>query len=176
MAGAGEETPRLQRRRPLSEERKAELEARGGVGFGRPPEATRFRKGQSGNPAGRPKAARALKTDVAEVLDLEVTVNMPAGPTPMRMQQAMVMSIAAKAAKGDVRAAQAMIALISLTLPERVKDPPHAVRLDPVEQAMLEDILKQMGLGEPAPGEPPPDQRPTSSTEAAHPIDDWDIV
>jgi hypothetical protein len=32
------------------------------VGYGRPPLATRFRAGQSGNPRGRPKGARNLST------------------------------------------------------------------------------------------------------------------
>jgi hypothetical protein len=32
------------------------------VGYGRPPLATRFRPGQSGNPRGRPKGARNLSS------------------------------------------------------------------------------------------------------------------
>jgi hypothetical protein len=39
-----------------------------GVGYGRPPEHTRFRKGHSGNPKGRPKGTRNLLTDVQEEL------------------------------------------------------------------------------------------------------------
>ncbi len=48
------------------------------VGFGKPPVAHRFRKGQSGNPAGRPKRSpykRArLRQALLERLDGQVTV------------------------------------------------------------------------------------------------------
>jgi hypothetical protein len=36
------------------------------VGYKRPPRNTRFCKGQTGNPHGRPKGARNIKTDLAE--------------------------------------------------------------------------------------------------------------
>ena len=38
------------------------------VGYGRPPEATRFKPGQSGNPKGRPKGSKNLRTLFAEEL------------------------------------------------------------------------------------------------------------
>ena len=38
------------------------------VGFGKPPMHTRFKPGQSGNPRGRPKHSRNLKTIIQEVL------------------------------------------------------------------------------------------------------------
>lgn len=38
------------------------------IGYKKPPRHTRFRKGQSGNPKGRPKGTQNLKTDLAEEL------------------------------------------------------------------------------------------------------------
>lgn len=38
------------------------------VGYGRPPRATRFKKGQSGNPAGRPRKAKGQRAIAARVL------------------------------------------------------------------------------------------------------------
>jgi hypothetical protein len=46
------------------------------VGYGRPPEDTRFKKGQSGNPRGRPKGSKSWKTLVHEVLDEKITINV----------------------------------------------------------------------------------------------------
>jgi len=182
MMSASGKSPRL--KRPLSDERKAEA-ARAGysTGFAVPPATTRFEKGHSGNPKGRPKAARALKTDVAEVLDIEVTVSLPSGPQPMRMQQAMVMSLAAKAAKGDVRAAQAIIRLIELTLPERLHESAGEPRLDPAEQAEIERLLNELGLPPPEPG----GRVHTAAAAHSHEVvdapsgndaaeDDWNIV
>ena len=39
-----------------------------GVGYGRPPQATQFKKGQSGNPRGRPRKPRGQATIAARVL------------------------------------------------------------------------------------------------------------
>ena len=45
-----------------------------GVGYGRPPRHTRFAKGQSGNPRGRPCGAKNFMTLLEEALDELVTV------------------------------------------------------------------------------------------------------
>ena len=39
------------------------------VGYGKPPRHTRFTKGQSGNPRGRPPGAKNLKTLLSEALN-----------------------------------------------------------------------------------------------------------
>lgn len=44
------------------------------VGYGKPPRHTRFQKGQSGNPRGRPKGARGLKADLRAELSERVRV------------------------------------------------------------------------------------------------------
>lgn len=43
------------------------------VGYGRPPEATRFKAGQSGNPKGRPKGSHNFQT----LLDDEMQARVP---------------------------------------------------------------------------------------------------
>ena len=44
------------------------------VGYGKPPVATRWQPGQSGNPKGREKGARGLKTDLAAALNRRQTI------------------------------------------------------------------------------------------------------
>src|SRR5579864_2710693 len=39
------------------------------VGYGHPPQHSRYRPGQSGNPSGRPKGRRSFKKDIAAALD-----------------------------------------------------------------------------------------------------------
>ena len=46
------------------------------IGYGKPPEHSRFQKGQSGNKKGRPKGARNLKTETIEELSETVTVRI----------------------------------------------------------------------------------------------------
>ena len=44
------------------------------VGYGKPPLHTRFKKGNRGNPGGRPRRARNLKTLLQEALEERVVV------------------------------------------------------------------------------------------------------
>ena len=45
------------------------------VGYGKPPQHTRFHQGQSGNPRGRPKGSRNLSTLMAKALNEPVVIS-----------------------------------------------------------------------------------------------------
>lgn len=94
------------------------------VGYGKPPEATRFKSGQSGNPRGRPKGARNKRPALHEerlkgiildeayrgiqVRDGDRNVTIP-------MAQAVMRSIAVNAAKGHARAQRLFSELLAST-------------------------------------------------------------
>ena len=74
------------------------------VGYGKPPAATRFRPGQSGNPGGRkpkPKPETKLKPVLKNVLEEPVNIG-GRNYTPMEVIKAM---------KGDMRAIKAVMEL-----------------------------------------------------------------
>ena len=82
------------------------------VGYKCPPEHTQFQPGYSGNPAGRPKGTKNLRTDLAEELAEKVTVTEGGQQQLVSKQRAMVKSMMAKAMKGDTSAARTLVNLI----------------------------------------------------------------
>ena len=83
------------------------------VGWGKPPISTRFRKGQSGNPKGRPRGTKNLKTDLME--ELQETIIVREGDRTVRMskQRAMIKTVTNKSLKGDARAIITLIRMIT---------------------------------------------------------------
>ena len=74
------------------------------TGYGNPPKHTQFKPGQSGNPKGRPRGTKNLKTDLEEELGEMIVVREGGNPKTVSKQRAMVKSLTAKAVHGDARA------------------------------------------------------------------------
>jgi hypothetical protein len=79
------------------------------VGYGRPPKATQFRPGQSGNPSGRPKGARNFLTDLRSELNSTTTINERGHQVTVTKQVAIVKRLIAAAMDGDMRAVAALV-------------------------------------------------------------------
>jgi len=79
------------------------------VGYGKPPLATRFRPGQSGNPQGRPRGAKSVATSVDEALNERVSVTENGKRRKITKRQAMFKQLANRAAQGDHKATQLLL-------------------------------------------------------------------
>ena len=116
------------------------------VGYGRPPKYTQFKKGQSGNPNGRPKGSRNLTTDLLEELTEQILVREGGKSKRISKQRAMLKSLAAKAVSGDVKAATLLLNMVCRLLVEQDDD--DAIDLSAEDLAILDAYSrKQVGRG-----------------------------
>lgn len=81
------------------------------VGYGKPPRSGRFKKGQSGNPKGRPKGSLDYTTYVQQMLSAQVTVTEGGKRKRVSSLQATLMRLAEKSLKGDMRAIEKVLSL-----------------------------------------------------------------
>jgi hypothetical protein len=82
------------------------------VGYGRPPLATRFKRGQSGNPKGRPRRAKNLASLLNEALNEVVVVNENGGRKRISKRKAAFKQLVNEAAKGNWRALKLLVDIL----------------------------------------------------------------
>jgi hypothetical protein len=116
------------------------------IGYGKPPVHSRFKKGQSGNPNGRPKGVNNLKTDLNEELQERIVIREGQRAVRVSKQRAIIKSLVLRTVKGDARAATTLINLMHRVLDFEV-DPTAADELlnhDECEiLAAIEDEMRQ---------------------------------
>lgn len=108
-----------------------------GVGYGKPPESGQFKPGQSGNPKGRPKGAKNLKTVLEEEFYEKVMLKENGKTKKVPKLQAMIKSLMAKAIKGDNKSAVTLINLALKTAATELDVKLEDVDLTPTDEAIL---------------------------------------
>lgn len=81
------------------------------VGYGKPPVATRFRKGHSGNPKSRPKRARGVRALLETALAQQITITEGGRKSRISKSASLVLSLIRRATKADMRAGAQVIRL-----------------------------------------------------------------
>ncbi len=109
-----------------------------GTGYKRPPVASRWKKGQSGNPTGRKRGTLNLRTDLMAELEEVIQINEGGAPRRITKQRALLKSLAARGIQGDARAANLILNLIARLL--KPEDAPATAASD--VSAEDEAILK----------------------------------
>jgi len=89
------------------------------VGYGRPPTASQFQPGQSGNPKGRPEGARNPASMAHDALENKINIKVKGTWRKMSVRKAAYRRLAEKAVAGDVKALDYLLALESAERPPR---------------------------------------------------------
>jgi hypothetical protein len=119
------------------------------VGYGRPPKATQFKKGQSGNPKGRPKGTRPVGAVLQEILGQRIAVTENGRTRRLPAMEVMLRRLANDAMRSDPVALKLMLSLF-----DRYGESPEAgIRFDEVlaeDKAILANFLKPANRPGPA--------------------------
>jgi len=113
------------------------------VGYGKPPQHTRFKKGESGNPAGRPKGTKNLTTLFEKELKQRVVVTENGRRRSITKQEAMVKHLVNKAVSGDRPLMQLLLEEIRL-LEARAASSPSGTNLDEADREVMRQIQERM--------------------------------
>ncbi|HEY0012111.1 MAG TPA: DUF5681 domain-containing protein [Allosphingosinicella sp.] len=124
------------------------------VGYGKPPKHSQFQKGESGNPKGRPRASKGLKTELREELSELVSVTIDGKTRRVSKRRLVIKALAAKAAKGNVPAADKLLSLVIQA--EGFEDQrPAARQLSDTDRRILQRLLGEEEPSDAADGEQP---------------------
>jgi hypothetical protein len=113
------------------------------VGYGSPPVASRFKTGASGNPKGRPRGSKNLKTLIRQAMTAKISIQE--GPSSRRVSkiEGVVLRQLQSALKGNDRSAMAVIKMATQMgfLEDPDGKPAEATALSASDERILEELL-----------------------------------
>jgi hypothetical protein len=118
------------------------------VGKGRPPQHTRFKPGQSGNPRGRPKGIKNLKTLLANALNQRVSINEGGHRRTVSVREAILMRFVSMGLKGDLKVIMALLEMEpAIPTPVKFSLETEAAMKDPVAASKVYANLVRRVVG-----------------------------
>lgn len=113
------------------------------VGYRKPPKHTRFKKGQSGNPKGRPKGHKNISTIMKDLMDRPVTIKQNGQERRVPFSEAFVHRLAGRSLDGSPRDMIALMKAIHDYMPEVLK-------MDDLPTVITVNFVDSDGHGRPA--------------------------
>jgi hypothetical protein len=108
-----------------------------------PPEASRFKKGQSGNPAGRPKGSRSAARVLEAALEQTVTIRVRGRRRKVTKLEAMMRTLTDKAVAGDARMVRLLLDRLG---PSRADEEPETEEaFSAADREVIAAMLARLG-------------------------------
>jgi len=112
------------------------------VGYRRPPVASRFKPGTSGNAKGRPKGSKNLKTLIREAMTAGISIQEGAKTKRVSRLEGVVLRQLQKALMGSDQAAMAVVKIaLQLGFLEETEANQAEARLSAEDQRVLDQLL-----------------------------------
>jgi hypothetical protein len=133
---------------PSNDEAQAMPELPKEVGYGKPPGATRFKKGVSGNPRGRPKGSLNVATVFIKTLREKVVINEHGQRKTVTKLEAALKQLVNKAASGDIRALRQLLESARDAEAKQNTSGGQNPVIEELDQEVIDGILKRFQQGE----------------------------
>ena len=117
------------------------------VGYGKPPVATRFKKGQSGNPRGRERGSRNLAQLIEAELDQRITVTENGQRKTISKREAIAKQLVNKAVGGDQKAIPLLLVEARSAEADADKGPARVPWRAEEDQKVMLGLLKRLRGG-----------------------------
>lgn len=111
------------------------------VGYRKPPKRTQFKPGKSGNPKGRAKGQRNLKTTIESLMSKRVPIREDGDIRQVTRQEALFLSLYANAAKGNAKAATDLLKMCA-SLSDGTAEAAPTPTLSPTDLKVLTQFIE----------------------------------
>ena len=113
------------------------------VGYGKPPLHSRFQKGRSGNPKGRPCGRKNMSTLLSDALNGSVIVVENGRRKKISKREAIITQLVNKSASADLKATQIVLAMLQ-DVEARADDSSDSAAFTEADQEIIQRIQARM--------------------------------
>ena len=113
------------------------------VGYGKPPVHTRFQKGRSGNPKGRPRGKKNMSTLLSAPLDAAIMVVENGRRKKISKREAIITQLVNKSASADLKATQIVLAMLQ-DVQARADDSSDSAGFTEADQEIIQRIQARL--------------------------------